>query len=56
MIRLSRTVSQRSIRDVAREIGTSPATLMRIEHGEAFDVATLMRLLAWLLGEDVPNG
>ena len=49
MLRLSRTVAQRDLRSVATEIGTSPATLMRIEHGQAFDAATLFKLWAWLL-------
>jgi transcriptional regulator with XRE-family HTH domain len=51
MLRLYRTVYQMSLRDLAPQIGTSPATLMRIEAGEAFDVATGLKLMTWLLGE-----
>lgn len=50
MLRLSRTVRQRSLRDEAAVMGIGHATLMRIEHGEAFDVATLLKLLTYLLG------
>jgi transcriptional regulator with XRE-family HTH domain len=35
--------------DVAADIGISPATLMRIEHGQAFDAETLLKLWTWLL-------
>jgi transcriptional regulator with XRE-family HTH domain len=54
MLRLYRTVENRSLRDVALEIGIGYATLGRIEHGETFDVATLQKLGAWLL--DRPTG
>jgi transcriptional regulator with XRE-family HTH domain len=47
MIRLHRAVNNISLRVLAKEIGTSAATLMRIEQGYAFDTATLLRLLAW---------
>jgi transcriptional regulator with XRE-family HTH domain len=48
MIRLMRMVQALSIREVSKEIGISAATLLRIEQGKAFDVATLMKLLTWL--------
>jgi len=50
MIRLMRMVNNRTIRDLAAEIGISAATLLRVEQGKAFDVATLLRLLQWLQG------
>lgn len=49
MLRLYRTVKNRSLRDVAPEIGTSPATLLRIETGKNFDAETLLKLWAWML-------
>ncbi len=52
MLRLYRTVRNRSLRDVAPDIGISPATLMRIETGQAFDADTLLKLWTWLLGEE----
>lgn len=51
MLKLWRTVHDRTLRDVATEIGIGHATLMRIEHGEAFDAATLLKLWTWLLAE-----
>ncbi len=54
VLRLHRTVHDRSLRDVAKEIGTSPATLLRIEQGKAFDVDTLLKLWAWLLQKEHP--
>lgn len=49
MLRLSRTVQDRTLREVAKEIWMAPATLLRIEQGKAFDVATFMKLLDWLI-------
>lgn len=49
MLRLYRTVKNKTLRDVAPEMGISHATLQRIEKGEAFDVATLLKLFSWLL-------
>ena len=49
MLRLYRTVRNVTLRQMAPAIGTSPATLMRIEHGEAFDAATMLKLWTWLL-------
>lgn len=48
MLRLYRTVNGLSLRDVAKHVRISSATLMRIEHGEAFDTATLFALWVWL--------
>ena len=49
MFRLYRTVRGANLRDLAKEIGIGHATLMRIEHGQAFDAETLLKLWAWLL-------
>jgi len=38
----------RGIRDVAKEIGISPATLSRIERGHPPDFRTLGKACAWL--------
>lgn len=51
MLRLYRTVNGKSLRDLAPEIGTSSATLMRIETGQAMDATTMLRLWTWLLSE-----
>lgn len=52
MLRLYRTVGNRSLRDLAPQIGIGHATLMRIETGEAFDAATLLKLWTWMLGNN----
>jgi transcriptional regulator with XRE-family HTH domain len=54
MLRLYRTMHQRTLREVAKECGISHATLMRIEHGQAFDAQTLLALWRWLLEEHAP--
>ncbi len=51
MLRLYRTVRGANLRDVASDIGIGHATLMRIEHGQAFDAETLLKLWAWLIQE-----
>jgi len=57
MLRLYRTVQQRSLREVAPEIGISSATLLRIETGQAFDAETLLKLWRFLLAETpAPDG
>lgn len=41
------------VREVAKEIGMSPATLNRIERGENFDAHTMIKLMAWLFAESI---
>lgn len=38
------------LRTVAEEIGTSPATLSRLELGESVDGTTMVKLIFWLFG------
>lgn len=40
------------IREQAKAIGVSPATLSRIERGEGCDVNTLLKVLAWLVASE----
>ena len=40
-----------TIREMAKEIGCSPATLSRIENGETPSGAVLAKILVWLLQE-----
>lgn len=40
-----------SVRVLAREIGISAATLNRIEHGNACDGATMLKIINWLWSE-----
>lgn len=52
MLRLLRTVENRTLRELGQEIGVSAATLMRVEQGYAFDMATWIRLQMWMMSED----
>ena len=38
----------KGLRETAREIGTSPATLSRIEGGKLPDISTFVKLCQWL--------
>lgn len=49
MLALYRTANGWSVRDMAKLVGTSPATLSRLERNYAMDADTLMKLLAWML-------
>lgn len=46
--RLRRDRGQRGIREVAAEIGISPATLSRVERGNVPDLDTFTKLCRWL--------
>ena len=48
MLYLWRTVNRLSLRDMAKEMGTSSATLMRIEHGHVCDLQTWRTLENWM--------
>lgn len=50
---LYRASENKGVRDVAREVGTSAATLSRVERGHAMDADTLLKLWAWLNGNEV---
>lgn len=40
------------VREVAKSIGISAATVSRIERGHAMDAATLIKLWTWLIGDE----
>ena len=44
-------MEERTIRDVAKEMGTSSATLYRIESDNVCDSTTLAQVLLWLIGK-----
>ena len=48
MIRIYRVYRGIGVRVLAKEIGISAATVSRIERGGEMDVATLLKVLAWL--------
>ena len=43
------------VREVAKEIGTSPATLSRIENGKPFDSDTMAKIMLWLFTGATPR-
>jgi transcriptional regulator with XRE-family HTH domain len=45
---LRKTRNEKGIRDVAREISISPATLSRIENGKLPDIETFSKICRWL--------
>ncbi len=48
-LRAHRLLSDKTIRALAKEIGLSTATAMRIEHGYAMDAGSLLKVLNWLM-------
>lgn len=56
LIRIWRSHSQRTIRDVSDEIGISQSTLCRVEKGEMMDAQTLGRILIWMLNDEKKGG
>jgi transcriptional regulator with XRE-family HTH domain len=47
-----RKMSDLSLREASIKIGTSTATLSRIERGEAMDGSTLACILLWLMAKE----
>jgi hypothetical protein len=45
-------MEERTIRDVAKEMGTSAATLLRLEQGKPCDSGTLATILLWMIGDN----
>ena len=48
LIRLYRVFHNKDLRAVAKEIGISPPSVMRLEHGRDTDARTFVRVLDWL--------
>lgn len=53
VLRAWRERERMGIREAAKSIGISHATLSRIENGKPTDGATLWRLMCWLNGSSV---
>jgi transcriptional regulator with XRE-family HTH domain len=51
VLRKWRTMEEKSVREVAKEIGTSSATYQRIESGKPCDSGTMASILLWLIGK-----
>jgi transcriptional regulator with XRE-family HTH domain len=54
LIRLWRAENRYGIREAAKLIGVSSATLSRVERGEGMDAQTLAKLLNWIM-ETTPS-
>lgn len=52
VLRKWRAMEEKSVREVAKEIGTSSATLNRIEHDKPCESGTLAKVLLWLIGKE----
>jgi transcriptional regulator with XRE-family HTH domain len=51
LLKTWRVIANLGIREVAKEIGVSPATLSRIERGEEMNGQTLAKVIMWMLGQ-----
>jgi transcriptional regulator with XRE-family HTH domain len=49
MLPVYRALHALSVRELAKQIGVSAATVSRIEHGKMCDVPTFLKLLRWLM-------
>ena len=49
MLRCYRQMNEHELRSMAKEVGVSAATLMRIEHGRECDASTLVKVLQWAM-------
>lgn len=56
ILRRYRIIEERTIRDLALEVGVSPATWVRFEQGKAIDTGTFMKLANWLTEEGKGDG
>jgi transcriptional regulator with XRE-family HTH domain len=48
-IQLLRAADGKGVRETAKEIGISPATVSRFEHGKPVDIRGLVKILEWLV-------
>ncbi len=51
VLRKYRIFSERTLRDLSKEIGCSPATLLRIEQLHHADSRTIGKIMVWLFKE-----
>lgn len=49
MMKCYRMVDDLSLRDLAKQIGTSAATVLRIEQGYEVDQRTFLRVVNWMV-------
>lgn len=51
-LKLMRATENIGVREQAKAIGISPATLSRIERGMPADTPSVLKLVVWLLGRE----
>ncbi len=51
VLRKYRLHAEKSLRELAAEIGVSSSTLSRVERGEEMDGETLAKIINWLTGK-----
>jgi transcriptional regulator with XRE-family HTH domain len=51
MLYARRVMSRLTMREAAREMGTSSATYCRIEQGHICDAETLIKIISWMMKE-----
>lgn len=51
LLKLYRAMHGEGVRETAKSVGISAATLSRIERGHAMDADTLLKVWAWLNSE-----
>lgn len=51
VLKVYRLHSELTLRELANEVGIAAATLMRIEHGQVPDGATLFKVFTWLMSK-----
>ena len=47
LIRLYRSVQEIGVREMAKEIGISSATLSRLENGKSLDQSNMLKVINW---------
>lgn len=50
VLKSHRLMSRAGVREAAREVGISPATLSRIERGKPCDSGSFAKIMLWLIG------
>lgn len=56
ILRKWRILADLTMAQVAEQIGIGTSTLVHIEQGKVPDGKTLLKLMAWLFGEEIANG
>ncbi len=55
LLKCWRTMREKTVRQISKEIGISHATYSRIENGGEIDKETLMKLFNWVFSSKTPT-